>query len=84
MRAAISLLVSSLVFSSLAFNCKVVQTHFSTLPKLKSDYQFSLLTKEGFAMGQTNFNLANNLKSSPNDPQAPNPHRGSGRKGLDG
>ena len=84
MRAAISLLVSSLVFGSLAFNCEAVQTRFSTLSKLKSDYQPSSLTTQSFTFGETKFNLADNSKPSPNDPQTPNPHRGSGRRSLDG
>ncbi|MBD2442034.1 hypothetical protein H6G25_02185 [Dolichospermum sp. FACHB-1091] len=77
MRAAISLLVSSLVFGSLAFNCEAVQTDFSVLSRLKSDYQ-------SFTLGETKFNLADNSKPSPNQPETPNPHRGSGRRGLEG
>jgi hypothetical protein len=77
MRAAISLLVSSLVFGSLAFNCEAVQTRFSPLSMAKSDFQPSPLVNQ-------RFNLADNSKSSPNQPEKPNPHRGSGRRGLDG
>jgi len=77
MRAAISLLVSSLVFGSLAFNCEAVQTRFSALSMAKSDFQPSSLVNQGF-------NLADNSKPSPNQPEKPNPHRGSGRRGLDG
>jgi hypothetical protein len=77
MRAAISLLVSSLVFGSLAFNCEAVQTRFSAQSMAKSDYQLSPLVNP-------QFNLADNSKSSPNQPEKPNPHRGSGRRGLDG
>ena len=78
MRAAISLLVSSLVCGSLAFNCKAVQTHFSALSTAKSDYQLSPLV-----LNQS-FNLADNSKPSPNQPEKPNPHRGSGRRSLNG
>jgi hypothetical protein len=77
MRAAISLLVSSLVCGSLAFNCEAVQTHFSPLSMAKSDSQLSPLVNQSF-------NLADNSKPSPNQPEKPNPHRGSGRRGLDG
>ena len=78
MRAAISLLVSSLVCGSLAFNCEAVQTRFSALSMAKSDYQLSPLV-----LNQS-FNLADNSKPSPNQPEKPNHHRGSGRRGLDG
>ncbi|MEA5529289.1 hypothetical protein VB638_06755 [Dolichospermum sp. UHCC 0684] len=44
----------------------------------KSDYQLSPLV-----LNQS-FNLADNSKPSPNQPEKPNPHRGSGRRGLDG
>jgi hypothetical protein len=77
MRAAISLLVSSLVFGSLAFNCEAVQTRFSLLSMAKSDSQLSPLVNQSF-------NLAANSKPSPNQPENPNPHRGSGRKRFDG
>ncbi|MFM7363392.1 MAG: heterocyst-inhibiting protein PatX [Cuspidothrix sp.] len=77
MRAAISLLVSSLVFGSLAFNCEAVQTRFSLLLMAQSDSQSSPLVHQSF-------NIADNSKPSPNQPQKPNPHRGSGRRGLDG
>ncbi|MFO5528701.1 MAG: heterocyst-inhibiting protein PatX [Cuspidothrix sp.] len=68
MRADISLLVSSLVFGSLALNCEAVQTRFSALLMAKSDSQQL---------------VADNSKPSPNQPEKPNPHRGSGRRGLD-
>ena len=77
MRAAISLLVSSLVCVSLAFNCKAVQTHFSALSTAKSDYQLSSLLDQ-------DFHLADKSKPSPNQPEKPNPHRGSGRRSLNG
>jgi hypothetical protein len=43
----------------------------------KSDSQLSPLVNQSF-------NLADNSKPSPNQPEKPNPHRGSGRRGLDG
>lgn len=64
MRAAISLLVSSLVFGSLALNCEA-GTSLSRLLNTNSGSQ-SL--------------LADNSKPSPNEPAQPAPHRGSGRR----
>ena len=58
MRAAISLLVSSLVCGSLAFNCKAVQTHFSALSTAKSDYQLSSLLDQ-------DFHLADKIQTQP-------------------
>ncbi|WP_016950516.1 heterocyst-inhibiting protein PatX [Anabaena sp. PCC 7108] len=65
MRAAISLLVSSLVFGSLAFNCEAVLTRLSYLLIATSGSQQLLADKP---------------KTSPNQPETPAPHRGSGRK----
>lgn len=65
MRAAISLLVSSLVFGSLAFDYEAVFTNLSCL----------LIANSG--LGEL---LADNSKPGPNQPQQPAPHRGSGRK----
>lgn len=65
MRAAISLLVSSLVFSSLAFNCEANFTNLYRL--LMANFGVEKL-------------LADNSKPSPNQPEQPAPHRGSGRK----
>ncbi|TAF07050.1 MAG: hypothetical protein EAZ77_11020 [Nostocales cyanobacterium] len=65
MRAAISLLVSSLVFGSLAFNHETVFTGISLL----------LIADSG--SGEL---LADNSKPGPNQPEQPAPHRGSGRK----
>ncbi|TAE53273.1 MAG: hypothetical protein EAZ76_14955 [Nostocales cyanobacterium] len=65
MRAAISLLVSSLVFSSLALNS---EAGFSGLSRLLNTY-----------IGSQQL-LADNSKPSPNEPEQPAPHRGSGRR----
>jgi hypothetical protein len=65
MRAAISLLVPSLVFGSLAFNYEAVFTSLSCL----------LIANSG--AGQL---LADTTKPGPNQPEQPAPHRGSGRK----
>ncbi|MFM2064258.1 MAG: hypothetical protein RLZZ507_3929 [Cyanobacteriota bacterium] len=65
MRAAISLLVSSLVFGSLAFN---YEAEFTSLSRLLTAYSGS------------GFLLADNSKPGPNQPEQPAPHRGSGRK----
>lgn len=65
MRAAISLLVSSLVFGSLAFNCEAMLTRLSYL----------LLAGSGSQQL-----LSDNPKPGPNQPEQPAPHRGSGRK----
>jgi hypothetical protein len=65
MRAAISLLVSSLVFSSLALNCEAGITRFSRL----------LINASGSQQL-----LADNSKPGPNEPEQPSPHRGSGRR----
>ncbi len=65
MRAAISLLVSSLVFGSLAFNYDAMFTSLSHL----------LIANSG--SGKL---LADNSKPGPNQPEQPAPHRGSGRK----
>ncbi|MEA5577854.1 heterocyst-inhibiting protein PatX [Anabaena sp. UHCC 0451] len=65
MRAAISLLVSSLVFGSLAFNYEAMLTSISYLLIANS------------SSGEL---LADNSKPGPNQPEQPAPHRGSGRK----
>jgi hypothetical protein len=65
MRAAISFLVSSLVFGSLAPNYETVFTNVSRLLIASSSSQQL---------------LADNSKPSPNEPEQPAPHRGSGRK----
>ncbi|MBK1986394.1 hypothetical protein A0J48_002315 [Sphaerospermopsis aphanizomenoides BCCUSP55] len=65
MRAAISLLVSSLVFGSLAFN---YEAEFTGI--------FHPLTGNS-GSGKL---LADNSKPGPNEPEQPAPHRGSGRK----
>jgi hypothetical protein len=64
MRAAISLLVSSLVFSSLAINHQTTSTRLSDLLMSSSDSQQL---------------IAGRSKTRPNQPQNPVPHRGSGR-----
>ncbi|NET00869.1 MAG: hypothetical protein F6K61_09905 [Sphaerospermopsis sp. SIO1G1] len=65
MRAAISHLVSSMVFSLLASNCEA----FFNISRL-------LNTSIGSRL------MADNSKPSPNEPEQPAPHRGSGRKEL--
>ncbi|GCL38914.1 MAG: heterocyst-inhibiting protein PatX [Sphaerospermopsis kisseleviana] len=65
MRAAISLLVSSLVFGSLAFNYEAKFTSLSCL--LIANFGSEKL-------------FADNSKPGPNQPEQPAPHRGSGRK----
>ncbi|MBD2135313.1 MULTISPECIES: hypothetical protein [unclassified Sphaerospermopsis] len=65
MRAAISLLVSSLVFGSLAFNYEAKFTSLCCL--LIANFGSEKL-------------FADNSKPGPNQPEQPAPHRGSGRK----
>jgi hypothetical protein len=67
MRVATSIIVSSLLFGSLAINCEAVQTQISRQITAKIDSPQL---------------LAQQTKPSPNQPQNPNRHRGSGRKGL--
>jgi hypothetical protein len=68
MRVATSIIVSSLLFGSLAINSQTVHTRISGLMMAKIDSPQL---------------LAEQTKPSPNQPQNPNRHRGSGRKGLD-
>ena len=65
MRAAISLLVSSLVLSSLAINNEANFTSLSSVLTTASNSQQL---------------LADSSKPSPNQPEQPSGHRGSGRK----
>ncbi|BAZ30987.1 hypothetical protein NIES4074_34550 [Cylindrospermum sp. NIES-4074] len=67
MRAAISLLVSSLVFGSLAFNCEAMLSQLSLLLLASSGSQQLVSAKP---------------KPRPNQPEKPVPHRGSGRREL--
>lgn len=67
MRVAISLLVSSLMFGSLAFNYQAMVNHLS--------YQM-LATPNSESL------LALRPKPKPNRPEKPAPHRGSGRREL--
>ncbi len=67
MRAAISLLVSSLVLGSLAFNYEAIYNRFSYLLIPYSGSQQMLSAKP---------------KPRPNQPEKPAPHRGSGRREL--
>ncbi len=67
MRAAISLLVSSLVFGSLAFNYQAMATQLLS----------QMLTPSG--SGEL---LSMRPKPKPNQPEKPAPHRGSGRREL--
>jgi hypothetical protein len=68
MRATFSLLVSSLVFGSLAFNC---QENFN--------YSHSPLSAIGSPLL---LSAKPKPKPKPNEPEDPNPHRGSGRRDL--
>jgi len=68
MRVTFSLLVSSLVFGSLAFTCH---------EKLNSSH--TLLSTTG---AQLLFSAKPKPKPKPNDPDDPTPHRGSGRRDL--
>ncbi|MFK0729823.1 MAG: heterocyst-inhibiting protein PatX [Gloeotrichia echinulata GP01] len=67
MRAAISLLVSGLVFGSLALNCQGMVYRFSNLRLSPSASQQMLSVKP---------------KPKANQPEKPAPHRGSGRREL--
>jgi hypothetical protein len=67
MRVATSLLVSSLMFGSLAFNYQAMVNHFS--------YQM-------LATSSPENLLAMRPKPKPNQPEKPVPHRGSGRREL--
>ncbi|WP_017652034.1 heterocyst-inhibiting protein PatX [Fortiea contorta] len=67
MRAAISLLVSSLVFGSLASNHQAMMNHssYQALTPVESEQLLSVRPKP-----------------KPNQPEKPAPHRGSGRREL--
>jgi hypothetical protein len=67
MRVAISLLVSSLVFGSLAFNDQTMANQLS----------YQTLTDSGSEQL-----LSVRPKPKPNQPEKPAPHRGSGRREL--
>lgn len=67
MRVAISLLVSSLVFGSLAFNQQTMANQLS----------YQTLTASGSEQL-----LSVRPKPKPNQPEKPAPHRGSGRREL--
>jgi hypothetical protein len=69
MRATISLLITSLVFGSLAFNCQAMANSLSNLLLSYDDSEeiISLKAKP---------------KARPNQPEMPIPHRGSGRREL--
>ncbi|AFZ23040.1 hypothetical protein Cylst_0712 [Cylindrospermum stagnale PCC 7417] len=67
MRAAIPLLVSSLVFGSLALNCEAMLGQLSRLLLVSSGSQLLVSAKP---------------KPRPNQPDKPVPHRGSGRREL--
>lgn len=68
MRVTFSLLVSSLVFGSLAFNCQE-----------KFNRSHPLLAATG---SQLLFSAKPKPKPKPNEPENPTPHRGSGRRDL--
>ena len=72
MRVATSMILSSLLFGSLAINSQTVHTAISPLMKAKIDAPQLLAEQQ------------QQTKPSPNQPQTPNRHRGSGRKGLQG
>ncbi|MBW4446520.1 MAG: hypothetical protein KME38_06460 [Spirirestis rafaelensis WJT71-NPBG6] len=69
MRATISLLITSLVFGSLAFNCQAMANRLSNMLLSFSDSEELISVK---------------AKSKPrtNQPELPIPHRGSGRREL--
>jgi hypothetical protein len=71
MRAAISLLVSSLVFGSLAFNCQATANHLSSILLSSSGSQHLVSAKP-----------KSKSKPKPNQPENPTPNRGSGRRDL--
>lgn len=66
MRVTFSLLVSSLVFGSLALNCQGKFNHSHTL---RSTTETKML-------------FSAKPKPKPNEPENPTPHRGSGRRDL--
>ncbi|MBW4559229.1 MAG: hypothetical protein KME59_25630 [Trichormus sp. ATA11-4-KO1] len=67
MRATISLLVSSLMFSSLAFNCQSQANRLSQM----------LLSPSG---SQQLFFVPTQYQAQFSEPERPVPHRGSGRR----
>ncbi|MCV3212441.1 hypothetical protein OGM63_02655 [Plectonema radiosum NIES-515] len=69
MRATISLLITGLVFGSLAFNCHAMANHLSNLLLSYDDSEQFISTKP-------------KPKTRPNQPEVPIPHRGSGRRDL--
>lgn len=69
MRATISLLITGLVFGSLAFNCQAITNHLSNLLLSFSDSEQLISAKP---QPQTRYN----------QPELPVPHRGSGRRQL--
>ncbi|MGI8501374.1 MAG: heterocyst-inhibiting protein PatX [Hassallia sp.] len=69
MRATISLLITCLVFGSLAFNYQVITNGLSNL----------LLS---FSDSEEFISVEPKPKTRTNQPQQPKPHRGSGRREL--
>ncbi|MBW4561150.1 MAG: hypothetical protein KME32_08300 [Mojavia pulchra JT2-VF2] len=69
MRAAISILVSSLVVGSFTLNCQVTKNRSSHLLLASSTSDLQQL-------------LSVRPKPRPNQPEKPAPHRGSGRREL--
>jgi hypothetical protein len=69
MRATISLLVTSLVFGSLAFDCQAMTNSLSNLLVSFSGSEEFILVKA-------------KPKTRTNQPEMPIPHRGSGRREL--
>ena len=69
MRATISLLITGLVFGSLAFNYQAIANSLSNLLLSFSDLEQLISVKP-------------QPKTKPNQPEQPVPHRGSGRRQL--
>jgi hypothetical protein len=69
MRATISLLITGLVFGSLAFNRHAIANSLSNLLLSFSDLEQLISVKP-------------QPKPKPNQPEQPVPHRGSGRRQL--
>lgn len=69
MRATISLLITGLVFGSLAFNYQTIANRLSNLFLSSSDSEQFISVKS-------------KSKSRTNQPEEPIPHRGSGRRSL--
>lgn len=70
MRAAISVLITSLVFGSLAVNCQMMPNRLSGLLSSSDNSQLLLSAKPTKTKGRTN------------QPELPIPYRGSGRREL--